>query len=164
MIIDFEDLVNIREKHKNQKIVFASGCFDLTHAGHVLFFEDCKQQGDILVVCVGADEVIKRDKGEKRPILNEHLRMKLVDALRGVDYVFKDRIVEEGAHPLFFFQHVFDVLRPDVYVVNDDAFDIPYREELSRNNGVALVICGRKCPPEFEGISTTKLIKKIKET
>ncbi len=145
----FEDLAEIRKRHEGKKIVFCSGCFDLTHAGHVLFFEDCKAQGDVLVVMVGADAVIRRDKGPERPILNEHLRMKLIDSLKTVDYVFTDRIISADAPPLLFIDWVFNALRPDVYVVNGDGFNMPYREEVSKKYNVDLRVLDRVCPPEF---------------
>lgn len=158
----FEDLPELRKKHAGQKIVFCSGCFDLTHAGHVLFFEDCKKQGDVLVVMVGADAVIRRDKGPERPILNEHLRMKLIDSLKTVDYVFMDRIISADAPPLLFIDWVFNALRPDVYVVNGDGFNMPYREEISKKYNIDLRVLDRACPPEFEKISTSGIIKKIR--
>lgn len=161
--IEFKDLADIREKHKGEKIVFSSGCFDLTHAGHVLFFEDCKRHGDILVVMVGADKVVKRDKDESRPILNEHLRLKIVDSLKPVDYALTDELVPADKHPLHYIDMVFEKLRPDVYVINDDAFEIPYREALTKRHGAKLMILKRTCPDEFEKVSTSNIIKKIKE-
>lgn len=159
---DFNDLEAIRKKHVDKKIVFCSGCFDLTHAGHVLFFEDCKKLGDILVVMIGRDRVIQRDKGPQRPIVSDHLRMKLIDSLKPVDYVFLDDIISEEAHPLLYIDQVLEKLRPDIYVINQDAFDIPYRENFSQKHGVELKILERTCPPEFDAVSTSKLIEKIK--
>ncbi len=159
----FENLPELRKKYEGKKIVFCSGCFDLTHAGHVLFFEDCKAQGDILVVMVGADAVIQRDKGVGRPILNEHLRMKLIDSLKPVDYVFTDRIISADAPPLLFIDWVFNALHPDVYVVNGDGFNMPYREEISKKYNINLRVLDRTRPPEFEKISTSGIIKKIRE-
>ena len=158
----FENLPEIRKKHEGKKIVFCSGCFDLTHAGHVLFFEDCKKQGDVLVVMIGADAVIQRDKGMERPIINEHLRMKLIDSLKPVDYVFTDRIISAETPPLLFIDWVFNALRPDIYIVNGDGFNMPYREEVSKKYGVDLRVLDRTCPPEFEKISTTSIIRKIR--
>lgn len=157
----FENLPEIRKRYKGKKIVFCSGCFDLTHAGHVLFFEDCKRLGDILIVMVGADAVIRRDKGPERPILNEHIRRKSIDSLKPVDYVFLDRILAPNAHPLLFIDHVFEKLRPDVYAMNEDAFNMPYREKVTKKYGIKLVVLKRTCPPEFKKISTTGIIRKI---
>ncbi|MEK7101779.1 MAG: adenylyltransferase/cytidyltransferase family protein [Patescibacteria group bacterium] len=160
--IRFDELEHIRRKHTDEKIVFCSGCFDVTHAGHVLFFEDCKKLGDILVVMVGADAVVKRDKSNERPIINEHLRLKMVDSLKPVDYTFLDFIFPEAPHPLHVVDMVMGKLKPDSYVINNDARDIPYRENLSKKHDVPLIILDRTAPPEFEGISTTKIIEKIK--
>jgi cytidyltransferase-like protein len=162
--LTLKDLPAIREKHKNETIVFCSGSFDLVHAGHVLFFEDCKKQGDILVVLVACDENLKRAKGPTRPILTEAVRLKMLASLKPVDYVLKDGAPLTDSDPPFL--HVESALRelkPEKYVVNDDAFDIPYRKEFAKQHGVELVILGRDCPPEFENISTSGIIKKIKQ-
>ena len=161
--ITFENLAEIRKHNNDKKIVFCSGGFDLTHAGHVLFLEDCKKEGDILIVMVGGDSPVKRDKGANRPILNEHARLKLIDSLKPVDYCFIDNFVSPGAHPLSYIDQVIRELKPDAYVINEDAKDIPYRKALAERHGVKLVISARACPPEFENISTSKIIKKIKE-
>ena len=160
-IININDLKNIREEHKDKKIVFCSGSFDLTHAGHILFFEDCKKQGDILVVAVGKDSSIKDNKGDKRPILNEHIRLKTIDSLKPVDYCYIDPISMSG-NKLYTIERAFENLKPDIYTINEDAFDIPYRKELSEKYGVKLIILPRICPLEFDGISTSKIIQKIK--
>ncbi len=158
----YKHLPAIKQKHKKQKIVFCSGAFDLTHAGHVLFFESCKELGHILVVGVGSDYMIHRNKAAKRPVLNEYVRLLTVDALRPVDYCFIDKSTPKD-HPLAVVEATFKYLKPDIYVINQDAFDIPYREMLSKKYGVRLAILDRTCPPEFENISTTSLIEKIKK-
>ena len=152
----------IRADYKDKKIVFSSGTFDLPHAGHVLFFEDCKKLGDVLVVGVGSDAITRARKGAERPIVNEHVRLKTIASFKPVDYCFLDN--NDGYEdPLNFIQDVFKNLKPDIYVINDDAFDIAYREELSKKHNLKLVTLKRSCPPEFENISTTKLIEKIKK-
>ena len=159
-----KNLYQIKQQHKGKKIVFCSGSFDLTHAGHLLFFEDCKKLGDILVVMIGGDKAIRRGKGNERPILNEHLRIRMIDALKPVDYTLIDEIDPVDIHPLHAVDRALEALRPDVYVINQDASDIPYRENLAQKYGVELVILERTCPEEFEEVSTTKIIEKIKKT
>jgi cytidyltransferase-like protein len=163
MIISFGDIPKIRAQYVGKRIVFVSGSFDITHAGHVLFFEDAKRHGDILVVLVGNDTVVRQNKGPHRPIFNEHLRMKMIDSLKPVDYVILDNISDEIGHPLDGVERVLADLRPDAYVVNDDAFDIPYREKIAKKHGVKLIKLSRAAPPEFEGISASSIIKKIKQ-
>ena len=161
-VIQWDDLEQIREKHKDQKIVLCGGCFDLTHAGHALFLEDCKKHGDILVVMVGCDAVITRDKGPERPIVNEHLRQKMVDMMKPVDYAFIDRILPDSPHPLYIIDVVIRRLKPDAYIINKDAWDIPYRESFSKKNNVPLIILDRTAPPEFDSVSTSKIVERIK--
>ena len=53
-------------------------------------------------------------------------------------------------------------LKPDIYAVNSDAFDIPKRKRIMNELGIRIEILERTCPAEFENISTTKVIEKIK--
>ena len=162
-IIRPEELVAIRSKYPDKKIAFCSGSFDLTHVGHVLFFEDCKKQAEILVVGVGNDELMKTYKGPSRPVLNEHVRLKMVDSLKPVDYVFlqpgtnPDKILVESL------PYTFSNLKPDAYIINEDAFDIATRQNLAKQYNVPLIILPRTCPEEFDAISTTKIIEKIRQ-
>ena len=89
--------------------------------------------------------------------------MKLAYSLKPVDYTMTDELTPPDKHPLYYLDMVFDRLRPDVYVVNEDTFDIPYRREFSKKHGMELVVFKRWCPPEFDGISTMKRISKIKD-
>ncbi len=159
-IIHYTDLSLIRKKHPDKVIIFCSGAFDVVHGGHILFLEDCKKQGDVLVVEVAHDALIKKHKGELRPVFNEHIRMKIVSSLKPVDYCFLDIPVE--GYPLSFLGTVFKMLRPDKYVINSDAFDIPYREQLVKEYTIELIILPRWAPPEFEQMSTTKIVEKIR--
>lgn len=163
MIITPEDLPKIREKHRDQKIVFCSGVFDMVHVGHLLFFEDCKKHGDVVVVVLGKDANVRDYKGDKRPIMNEHIRLKMVDGLKPVDYVFLDTYDAKKDDPYSLIELFIQRLQPNMYVINEDAFDIPRRKLLAQQHDVELIILPRYCPEEFEEISTTKLIQKIKD-
>ena len=162
MIISINKLALIRKKHKNQKIVYCDGVFDLTHAGHVLFFEDCKKYGDILVVMVGNDFNLRLYKGGERPILNEHVRLKMVDSIKTVDYALLDINAPHKDFLALKSDIIFKTLKPDFYIINNDAYDMPRRHKLVKGFDTKLVILERACPPEFEEISTTRIINKIK--
>lgn len=163
MIVPFEDLPKIRERHRGQKIVLAAGSFDLTHAGHALFLERSKSLGDVLVVMVGSDAAIHRQKGPNRPILDQRLRLKMIDFLKPVDYAFLDYYVKEREDYLvFMMDEAFRLLKPDMLVVNDDRNDISWREVLGKKHGVQIVVGERINPTEIDGFSTTMIIEKIK--
>ena len=74
-------------KKNGQTVVFANGCFDIVHVGHVRYLEAARQKGDVLVVAINSDASVRDLKGPGRPILGEAVRAKLVAALRAVDYV-----------------------------------------------------------------------------
>ena len=160
-IIQLENISSIRKNSPDKKIVFASGTFDLTHAGHILFFEDCKKYGDILVIGIGGDNITRQRKGSGRPILNEHIRLKTVDSLKPVDFSFLDYISTKE-NKLALLDVIFEKLKPEAYVINGDAFDIEKRKELCKKYGVALKILPRYCPPEFEDVSTSEILRKIR--
>ena len=45
-------------KKQGQRLVFANGCFDTLHVGHVRYLEGARREGDILVVGVNADSSV----------------------------------------------------------------------------------------------------------
>jgi cytidyltransferase-like protein len=159
-IITLNDLPKIRSRHADKKIVFCSGVFDLTHAGHVLFFEDCKKHGDILVVAVGTDVDVRKYKGNERPILNQYIRLKMVDSLKPVDYCFYGSPLKNEGY-MMPIRSMMKRLKPDVYVVNEDA--LQGRRAIAKACNAKLKVCNRSCPFQFEAISTTSIIEKIKK-
>lgn len=76
-----------RLRREGRRIVFANGCFDLLHVGHVRYLQGAKAQGDTLVVGVNSDQSVRELKGEGRPLLGAAARAELVAALECVDYV-----------------------------------------------------------------------------
>ena len=72
------------------KKVFVSGCYDLLHSGHVEFFRQAAQYGD-LYVGIGSDETILHYKHHKT-IYSEDERLFMVKAIRYV----KDAYINAG--------------------------------------------------------------------
>jgi len=68
-------------------IVFASGCFDLFHIGHLQFLEQAASLGDRLIVGVQTDEWMVESKKEA-PIYPLCHRLRIVAALSCVDVAF----------------------------------------------------------------------------
>ena len=136
-IVSRERLREILAEHKRAgaKVVFANGCFDTLHVGHVRYLEGARREGDILVVAVNSDSSVCNLKGPGRPILPESARADLVAALRAVDYVvlFSDPNVEA----------LLDFLRPDVHAKGTDytADTVPERATAARL-GIRVAIVG----------------------
>ena len=83
-IFSLEKLQKILEKQseKGKKVVLCHGVFDLLHIGHIKHFEEAKNFGDILVVTLTPDIYV--NKGPKRPVFIEKLRVEAIAALNAV--------------------------------------------------------------------------------
>jgi len=84
------ELVKIanRLRKQNKSIVTTNGSFDIFHFGHVKLLEECKRQGDVLIVGVNSDKSVREYKSPDRPINPETARAGVLAALAAVDYVF----------------------------------------------------------------------------
>src|SRR3990167_2747246 len=76
-----------RLRHKNRKVVFTNGCFDILHAGHVSYLSKAKSLGDILVIGLNSDGSVKKLKGKSRPIISQKNRAILLAALEAIDFI-----------------------------------------------------------------------------
>lgn len=132
-----------------KRIVFTNGCFDLIHAGHVIYLKEAKKQGDILILGLNSDSSIKRIKGSKRPILDQESRAIIMDSFDFVDYI------------IFFNEdtpcNLIKKIRPDFLVKGGDwsSNTIVGADFVKSYNGVVKSI--RYIP----GNSTTGIIDKI---
>ena len=122
-------------RRRRECIVFANGCFDTLHVGHIRYLESARSEGDILVVGVNDDSSAHNLKGPGRPILDQKARANLVAALRCVDYVvlFSEATVEA----------LLEELRPDVHAKGTDytAETVPERATATRL-GIRVAIVG----------------------
>ena len=122
-------------RRRRERIVFANGCFDTLHVGHIRYLEGARREGDILVVGVNDDSSVRNLKGPGRPILDQQARAHLVAALRSVDYVvlFSEATVEA----------LLEELRPDVHAKGTDytVETVPERATAARL-GIRVAIVG----------------------
>ena len=83
------------QKASGRRIVFANGCFDVLHVGHIRYLTEARSLGDILVVAVNDDSSARMLKGEGRPWMNEADRLEILASLSCIDYLvlFSDRDV-----------------------------------------------------------------------
>jgi rfaE bifunctional protein nucleotidyltransferase chain/domain len=75
--------------------VFANGCFDVLHVGHVRYLQGAAAEGDRLIVAINDDAMVTRLKGTGRPVMPAPERAEIIAALDAVDYVvtFADETV-----------------------------------------------------------------------
>ncbi len=74
-------------KANGERIVFTNGCFDILHAGHVMYLEQARRLGDRVIVAVNDDASVARLKGANRPINTLEDRMHVLAGLTAVDWV-----------------------------------------------------------------------------
>jgi rfaE bifunctional protein nucleotidyltransferase chain/domain len=151
MLVSLERLLEIlkEERRKGKRIVFTNGCFDIIHAGHVDYLEKAKSLGDLLVVGLNSDNSVRRIKGEKRPIIPQDMRPKVLSSLKPVDYV----VIFEEDTPA----KLIESIKPDVLVKGGDwpLEKIVGRDFVESYGGKVLTI-----PFEYD-ISTSQIIEKI---
>ncbi len=68
-------------------IVFANGCFELLHVGHIRYLSAAKSLGDCLIVAVNTDDSMSRIKPDRQPVNPDIERFELIAALAVVDFV-----------------------------------------------------------------------------
>lgn len=133
------------------KKVFVSGCYDLLHSGHVEFFRQASQYGD-LYVGIGSDATILGYKHHKT-VYSEQERLFMVKSIRYV----KDAYINAGSGILDFLPTL-DIVRPDILVVNSDGGNDDKRR-LCEERGMEYVVLERDPHEGLKARSSTDLKK-----
>jgi len=124
----------IAHRSRGKSVVFANGCFDLLHVGHIRYLEAARNQGDLLLVGLNSDASVHDLKGQGRPLMNEHERAEIVGALECVDYVIifgestADQILKE--------------LKPDIHTKGTDYTEatVPERQTVLKYGGKIVIV------------------------
>jgi D-beta-D-heptose 7-phosphate kinase/D-beta-D-heptose 1-phosphate adenosyltransferase len=136
-------------REKGERVVFANGCFDLLHAGHIELLTSAASQGDRLIVGLNSDASVKKLKGPTRPIQTEADRARIIGALRSVDLV----VIFDESTPM----SLIDAISPNILVKGAD-----YREDqvvggdLVKSRGGRVVLI-----PLVIDRSSTKIIERM---
>jgi len=133
------------------KKVFVSGCYDLLHSGHVEFFRQASQYGD-LYVGIGSDATILEYKHHKT-VYSEQERLFMVKSIRYV----KDAFINAGNGIMDFIPTV-DALKPDILVVNADG-DKEEKRQFCKERGIEYVVLSRDPHEGLAARSSTDLKK-----
>jgi len=138
-----------KERKKGRKIVFANGCFDILHVGHIRYLKEAKELGDMLIVAINSDSSAKKLKGNGRPVTPENERAEIVAAIEYVDYVtiFNEPDVSS----------LLLTLKPDIHAKGTDYTEDSVPEvDTVRAYGGRVAITGDK-----KERSSTEIIKKV---
>lgn len=135
------------------RLVFANGCFDLLHAGHVEYLDKARRMGDALLVGVNTDASVRRlDKGGGRPFVGQDARATVVAALESVDGV---TLFDEDTP-----EALVAALQPDVLVKGGDydAKAVAGGPIVEARGGVVAIV------PLVAGCSSTALAERIRRS
>jgi len=133
-----------------KRVVFTNGCFDLIHAGHVLYLAETRALGDALVVGVNSDDSIRALKGMPRPYMRELERAWVLLSLRSVDLV----CVFPEPTPL----ELIRVVRPDILAKGGDykPGNVVGRDVVESYGGSVAIV------QFYPGYSSSSLIRRIR--
>ena len=130
--------------------VFVSGCFDVLHSGHIRFFAEAAQYGD-LYVSIGSDKTVEELK-HRRTLYNQDERLYMVSAIRFVHRAF----VAKGSGKLDFAEEI-KYIRPDIFFVNSDG-DSAEKRAFIEGLGIRYVVSNR-IPKDLLPVRSTTAIR-----
>jgi len=130
--------------------VVVTGCYDWLHSGHVRFFEEVSELGELLVA-VGNDANVRHLKGEGHPLQPQDERRYMVGAIR---YVTQALIT--SGHGWMDAEPDIARLKPDMYAVNEDG-DKPEKRAFCAGHGLAYVVLKRTPKAGLSRRSSTDL-------
>ena len=135
------------------KKVFVTGCYDLLHSGHIEFFRQAAQYGD-LYVGIGSDKTIEEYKHHK-PMFPQEERLFMVSAVRYV----KEALVNEGRGVIDFLPSL-DRIKPDIFVVNAEGGSDTKRK-ICEERGIEYVELQRTPADGLQARSSSALKKEM---
>ncbi|MFH1717395.1 MAG: adenylyltransferase/cytidyltransferase family protein [Planctomycetota bacterium] len=132
----FPEIVEAEPRTTSGKKVLVTGCYDWFHSGHVRFFEEVSELGDLYVV-VGHDANIRALKGEGHPMFSQEQRRYMAASIRYVTQA----LISTGRGWLDA-EPELKRLRPDIYAVNEDG-DKPEKRRYCHEHGIEYIVLKR---------------------
>ena len=125
----------VAARNNKLSVVFANGCFDPLHVGHVRYLEGAKALGDVLIVGVNSDPQVHQMKGAGRPLISQDERAEIVASLSAVDLV---TIFDEPTVEALLLE-----LQPDIHAKGTDySLDTVPERDVVRSYGGKVAIVG----------------------
>jgi len=132
------------------KSIVVTGCYDWFHSGHVRFFEEVSEYGNLNVV-VGHDANVRMLKGEGHPMFSQDLRRYMAQSIRYVTQAY----VSTG-HGWMDAEPEIERIKPDIYAVNADG-DRPEKRKFCEEHGLEYLVLTREPKPGLTKRSSTDL-------
>ena len=132
-----------------RKKVFVSGCYDLLHSGHVEFFRQASQYGD-LYVGIGSDATYMEYK-HRKPMFPQEERLFMVRNIKSV----KEAYINGGCGFIDFIPTL-DIVRPDIFVVNAEG-GCDAKRRLCEERGIQYIELERTPAEGLEARSSSSL-------
>jgi D-beta-D-heptose 7-phosphate kinase/D-beta-D-heptose 1-phosphate adenosyltransferase len=135
--------------HKDARVVFTNGVFDLLHPGHIQYLDAASKLGTHLIVALNTDESVRRIKGPLRPVMKLEERLEVLAALECVRFVtwFDEDTPAE----------IIKLVKPDVLVKGGD-----WQPESIVGKDFVESYGGRVSSlPFVSGYSTSSILQKI---
>ncbi len=139
-LVGFPDTNETELRETSRKKLLVTGCYDWFHSGHVRFFEEVSELGDLYVV-VGHDANVRALKGKGHPMLPQEERRYMAQSIRYV----KQALISTG-HGWLDAEPEIKRIKPDIYAVNEDG-DKPEKRKYCRENGIEYVVLKRLPKP-----------------
>lgn len=133
-----------------RKKVLVTGCYDWFHTGHIRFFEEVSELGDLYVV-VGHDANIRLLKGQGHPMFPQEQRRYMVGSIRYV----AQALISTGNGWLDAEPEI-ECIGPDIYAVNEDG-DKLEKGEYCQRHGIEYVVLKRLPKPGLPKRESTRL-------
>lgn len=131
------------------KKVFVSGCYDLLHSGHIEFFKQASQYGE-LYVGIGSDATYLEYK-HRKPMFPEEERLFMVQSIKYV----KQAYINKGGGVIDFIPTL-DIVKPDIFVVNTEGGSEEKRQ-LCRERGIEYIELQRRPAEGLQARSSSSL-------
>jgi len=130
--------------------VIVTGCYDWFHSGHVRFFEEVSQLGNLSVV-IGNDANVRLLKGAGHPLFPQDERRYVVGSVRYVTQC----LVSTGRGWLDAEPEMW-MIQPDIYAVNEDG-DKSEKRAYCKQHGIRYVVLKRTPKEGLTKRSSTNL-------
>jgi len=133
------------------KIAYVTMAFDLPHRGHYEFLDKARDIADVLIVGLHPDDVLERYK--RKPIMCFEDRSEILWKNVDISFVVEDCM--DFRYPTMFH----NIKKHEVnLLIHGDGW-LPPLYKKARDEG----LCGVIQVPRWPGVSTTEIIRRIKE-